>query len=81
MDPPGRFWYKQAPSRELGYGYNGRAMTGTSYLCTANSQDLCTVREFPWDRLPACQSPGDDRLEAYPTFSLRPKAAPRVHER
>jgi len=32
MGPPGRFWYKQAPSCKRGYGYNGKAMTAMSYL-------------------------------------------------
>ena len=31
MDQPGRFWYKQAPNLKRGYGYNGKAMSATSY--------------------------------------------------
>lgn len=31
MGPPGQFWYKQAPSCKRGYGYNGKAMSATSY--------------------------------------------------
>ena len=31
MGPAGRFWYKQAPSCKTSYGYNGKAMTATSY--------------------------------------------------
>ena len=31
MGPPGQFWYKQAPNLKRGYGYNGKAMSATSY--------------------------------------------------
>jgi hypothetical protein len=31
MGPPGRFWYKQAPTCKTSFGYNGKAMTATSY--------------------------------------------------
>ncbi len=31
MGPPGQFWYKQAPSCKRGFGYNGKAMSATSY--------------------------------------------------
>ncbi len=31
MGPPGQFWYKQAPSCKTRYGYNGKAMSATSY--------------------------------------------------
>ena len=31
MGSPGQFWYKQAPNLKRGYGYNGKAMSATSY--------------------------------------------------
>ena len=31
MGSPGKFWYKQAPSCKRGFGYNGKAMSATSY--------------------------------------------------
>ena len=46
MGPPGRFWYKQAPSCKTSYGYNGKAMTATSYLYEFTGDDyMATVTE------------------------------------
>ena len=46
MGPPGRFWYKQAPSCKTSYGYNGKAMTATSYLYEFTGDEyMATVTE------------------------------------
>ena len=46
MGPPGRFWYKQAPSCKRGYGYNGKAMTATSYLYDfTDDEEMARVTE------------------------------------
>ena len=52
MGPPGRFWYKQAPSCKRSYGYNGKAMTATSYLYEFTGDDyMATVTEEIFDHI------------------------------
>jgi len=52
MGPPGRFWYKQAPSCKRGYGYNGKAMTATSYLYEfTGDEDMARVTEEIFDHI------------------------------
>ena len=52
MGPPGRFWYKQAPSCKTSYGYNGKAMTATSYYYEFTGDDyMATVTEEIFDHI------------------------------